>query len=84
MYILCCLKSWGKIRGGPAPEEEPSSSSVKKPTYYTGSGYRLGSEDEPSTLAQPSSPIAPAVVQDNEPVCYRMCRHRFNISNWGI
>ncbi|KAG2211217.1 hypothetical protein INT47_006337 [Mucor saturninus] len=53
--------------GGPAPEEEPAAR-VKKPTYYTGSGYRLGSEDEPSTLAQPSSPVAPALVQETEPV----------------
>jgi UBX domain-containing protein 1 len=53
-------------RGGSAPEEE--SKSQKKPTYYTGSGYRLGSEDEPSTLAQPASPIAPAVEENDEPV----------------
>jgi hypothetical protein len=55
-------------RGGPAPEEEQTT--VKKPTYYSGSGYRLGSEDEPSTLAQPSSPIAPAIQEEAEPVMY--------------
>ncbi|KAI9357127.1 ubiquitin-related domain-containing protein [Pilaira anomala] len=53
--------------GGPAPEEEQTVKSEKKPAY-TGSGYRLGSEDEPSSLAQPSSPIAPAIVEDTEPV----------------
>lgn len=61
------------IRGGPAPEEEQTVKSEKKPAY-TGSGYRLGSEDEPSSLAQPSSPIAPAIVEDTEPV--KDNRHR--------
>ncbi|KAI7896695.1 uncharacterized protein EV154DRAFT_535637 [Mucor mucedo] len=61
------LYAGGEKSGGPAPEEEPAAR-VKKPTYYTGSGYRLGSEDEPSTLAQPSSPVAPALVQETEPV----------------
>ncbi|KAI9260925.1 hypothetical protein EDC94DRAFT_610285 [Helicostylum pulchrum] len=54
--------------GGPAPEEEQATKSEKKPAY-TGSGYRLGSEDEPSSLAEPSSSAGSAspVAQDIEP-----------------
>lgn len=58
------------IRGGAAPEEEQTESQ-KKPSYYTGSGYRLGSEDEPSSLAQPatsSTPVAEDDEEDLEPV----------------
>ncbi|KAI8881778.1 SEP-domain-containing protein [Backusella circina FSU 941] len=38
----------------------------KKPTYYTGSGYRLGSEDEPSTLAEPSHSSSAARQAEEE------------------
>ncbi|RCH87516.1 hypothetical protein CU098_008886, partial [Rhizopus stolonifer] len=43
--------------GGHASEEAPKKAQ-KKPSY-TGTGYRLGSEDEPSTAVQPASPVAP-------------------------
>jgi hypothetical protein len=33
--------------------------------YYTGSGYRLGSEDEPSTLTE-STNSSPAAQQEEE------------------
>ncbi|KAI8387025.1 hypothetical protein BD560DRAFT_383525 [Blakeslea trispora] len=39
--------------GGQAPEESPKK--TQKNTAYTGVGYRLGSEDEPSTPVQPVS-----------------------------
>lgn len=57
------------FRGRP-PSEEAETAKVKKPAAYTGSGYRLGSEDEPSTIEQPASPVAPPTAEeDNEPVC---------------
>lgn len=46
------------IRGG-APAEEEQTQSQKKLASYTGSGYRLGSEDEPSTLTQPATSASP-------------------------
>ncbi|KAI9258162.1 hypothetical protein BDA99DRAFT_515406 [Phascolomyces articulosus] len=42
--------------GGPAPEEEEASSSAPKPNYFKGSGYKLGSEEEPSTVVNPTLP----------------------------
>lgn len=47
------------IRGGPAPEVEPGPS-TRKPTYFKGSGYKLGSEEEPSQL------VTPTVHSDSE------------------
>ncbi|KAI8092500.1 uncharacterized protein BX664DRAFT_88744 [Halteromyces radiatus] len=41
--------------GGPAPEES-SSDKASKPTYFTGSGYTLGSEDEPSVMVNSENP----------------------------
>ncbi|CAO3608512.1 unnamed protein product [Cunninghamella blakesleeana] len=40
--------------GGAAPEES-SSSQESKPSYFTGSGYKLGSEEEPSVLVDEST-----------------------------
>ncbi|CAO3627057.1 unnamed protein product [Mucor hiemalis] len=57
-----------KAAEGKPATEEVETAKVKKPATYTGSGYRLGSEDEPSTIAQPASPIAPPSQEDNEPV----------------
>ena len=53
------------IRGG-APAEEEQTQSQKKTASYTGSGYRLGSEDEPSTLAQPATSASTAENDDEE------------------
>lgn len=47
LTIIAC------IRGGPAPEEEDGPS-VRKPKYFKGSGYKLGSEEEPSQLVNPT------------------------------
>ncbi|GAN10794.1 SEP-domain-containing protein [Mucor ambiguus] len=55
-----------KAAEGGAPAEEEQTQSQKKPTYYTGSGYRLGSEDEPSTLAQPATSASPAENDDED------------------
>lgn len=58
-----------KAAEGRPPSEEAETAKVKKPAAYTGSGYRLGSEDEPSTIEQPASPVAPPTAEeDNEPV----------------
>ncbi|CEP16094.1 hypothetical protein [Parasitella parasitica] len=59
--------------GGAAPEEETPQ---KKPTYYTGPGYRLGSEDEPSSLAQPAtSATSSAADVDEEEDLEPITRH---------
>jgi hypothetical protein len=39
----------------------------KKPNYYTGAGYRLGSEDEPSSVSRPVTTATPA-QEELEPV----------------
>ncbi|KAI8140441.1 hypothetical protein BJV82DRAFT_622568 [Fennellomyces sp. T-0311] len=41
--------------GGPAPEED-ASSSAPAPSYFKGSGYKLGSEEEPSSVINPAVP----------------------------
>ncbi|KAI8365498.1 hypothetical protein EDC96DRAFT_443571 [Choanephora cucurbitarum] len=46
------LYAGGEKRGGQSPEEAPKKS--QKKSAYTGVGYRLGSEDEPSTRVQPA------------------------------
>ncbi|KAI9476384.1 MAG: hypothetical protein EXX96DRAFT_576984 [Benjaminiella poitrasii] len=52
--------------GGAAPEEPASA--PKKPTFYTGAGYRLGSEDEPSSVVEPAaSSTAGGSNLDEEP-----------------
>ena len=51
------------IRGGPAPEDEAGSSDVPKPSYFKGSGYKLGSEEEPSSVVNPT---IPAVEEDDD------------------
>lgn len=40
--------------GGPAPEDSDASEQ-SKPSYFTGSGYTLGSEEEPSVLVNDAS-----------------------------
>ncbi|KAI8342069.1 hypothetical protein BC941DRAFT_415281 [Chlamydoabsidia padenii] len=54
--------------GGPAPED-PDTDKPSKPSYFTGSGYTLGSEEEPSMLvndpaaAGPSTESLPSVTR---------------------
>ncbi|CAO0798978.1 unnamed protein product [Mucor circinelloides] len=64
-----------KAAEGGAPAEEEHTESQKKPTYYTGSGYRLGSEDEPSTLAQPATSASPTAENDEEEDLEPVTRH---------
>ncbi|KAI8992603.1 hypothetical protein BDB01DRAFT_778999 [Pilobolus umbonatus] len=54
----------------------------KKPSYYSGSGYRLGSEDEPSALVQPTSPNT-AAVEEEETVTRHMTfwRNGFSVDD---
>ncbi|KAI7903254.1 uncharacterized protein BX663DRAFT_507992 [Cokeromyces recurvatus] len=52
--------------GGAAPEE--SIRAPKKPSYYTGTGYRLGSEDEPSTVVEPTVPAGSNFEEEPESV----------------
>ncbi|KAI7853042.1 ubiquitin-related domain-containing protein [Circinella umbellata] len=55
--------------GGPAPEEEAGSSSdVPKPTYFKGSGYKLGSEEEPSSVVNPTLSTGEEEDDSLEPV----------------
>ncbi|KAG1053571.1 hypothetical protein G6F48_011067 [Rhizopus delemar] len=51
--------------GGQAHEERMETK--KKPNYYTGAGYRLGSEDEPSSVSRPVTTATPA-QEELEPV----------------
>lgn len=46
----------------------------KKPNYYTGAGYRLGSEDEPSSVSRPVTTATPA-QEELEPV--KSCKLSF-------
>ncbi|KAL0146371.1 SEP-domain-containing protein [Mucor lusitanicus] len=64
-----------KAAEGGAPAEEEQTQSQKKPAYYTGSGYRLGSEDEPSTLAQPATSASSAAENDDEEDLEPVTRH---------
>ncbi|KAL9540086.1 hypothetical protein MBANPS3_009887 [Mucor bainieri] len=64
-----------KAAEGGAPAEEEQTQSQKKPAYYTGSGYRLGSEDEPSTLAQPATSASPTAENDDEEDLEPVTRH---------
>lgn len=66
---VCVCDIDGCYRGGPAPDEEIPQTE-KKPSYYTGAGYRLGSDDEPSSLATPVAPAAPATEEEPEPVSF--------------
>ncbi|KAJ3326059.1 hypothetical protein HDU76_013050, partial [Blyttiomyces sp. JEL0837] len=50
-------------KGGGAKEE---SVAAKKPTYFVGSGHRLGSEDEPAPAPTPSAPARPRVPGPEE------------------
>lgn len=43
----------------------------KKPKYYTGTGYRLGSEDEPSSQSIINQ--EEEEEEELEPVCYLDC-----------
>ncbi|KAI8975472.1 hypothetical protein BDF20DRAFT_878877 [Mycotypha africana] len=54
-------------QGGPVPAEE-FEKSTKKPKYYTGTGYRLGSEEEPSSVVQPAETSAGSLDEEPEPV----------------
>ncbi|KAI8364704.1 uncharacterized protein BYT42DRAFT_165963 [Radiomyces spectabilis] len=56
-----------KAAAGGAPPEEESSSAAKKPTYFTGSGYKLGSEEEPSSVISAGIPSQFA-EEEPEPV----------------
>ncbi|KAI9282229.1 SEP domain-containing protein [Sporodiniella umbellata] len=49
----------GGEKSGGQTQEEPVETQ-KKPTYYTGAGYRLGSEDMPSSIATPTVSQPPA------------------------
>ncbi|KAK4517073.1 uncharacterized protein ATC70_000402 [Mucor velutinosus] len=64
-----------KAAEGGAPAEEEQTQSQKKPAFYTGSGYRLGSEDEPSTLAQPATSASPTAENDDEEDLEPVTRH---------
>ncbi|KAG0171332.1 hypothetical protein DFQ28_009257 [Apophysomyces sp. BC1034] len=53
--------------GGSMPEEDDNNRSPQRPSYFTGSGYKLGSEEEPSSLITPSASSA-APEEPSEPV----------------
>ncbi|CAO3703755.1 unnamed protein product [Rhizopus stolonifer] len=53
-----------KAEEGGQAHEEPTEIK-KKPKYYTGAGYRLGSEDEPSSISQTTT--APPPREEREP-----------------
>ncbi|KAI9488832.1 hypothetical protein BDB00DRAFT_771801 [Zychaea mexicana] len=57
----------GEKSGGPAPEEE-ASSSAPKPNYFKGSGYKLGSEEEPSSVINQTAPSDEDEDDSLEPV----------------
>ncbi|ORZ03363.1 hypothetical protein BCR43DRAFT_483209 [Syncephalastrum racemosum] len=44
--------------GGPAPDEDDPTAAQKHPSFFQGSGYKLGSEEEPSELINPTAPQA--------------------------
>ena len=66
---------WWIIRGGPAPEDEAGSSDAPKPSYFKGSGYKLGSEEEPSSVVNPIISTSEEDDDSLEPVSH--------FSTWG-
>ncbi|RUS30425.1 hypothetical protein BC938DRAFT_479397 [Jimgerdemannia flammicorona] len=74
--------------GGPAPMDEDEGPSRPRPSFFSGSGYKLGSEEEPSSLVNPptvvsAAPGAEADEEDTRPVARHLTfwRNGFSVED---